>query len=44
MSLAETIPQQLQSKIDNIIDNVASTPWMTEADKTAYIEKDKNTT
>lgn len=41
MSLAETIPQQLQASIDNIIDNVAPSPWLTEAEKVAYIAKIK---
>jgi quinolinate synthase len=28
MSLAESIPQALQGKIDSIIDNVEPTPWL----------------
>lgn len=41
MSLAEAIPQSLQSKIDSIIDNVAPTPWLSEEEKADYIEKIK---
>jgi quinolinate synthase len=41
MSLAETIPLKLQASIDKLIDNVAPSPWLTEADKANYIEKIK---
>jgi len=41
MSLAETIPQQLQSKIDHIIENVTPNPWLTDAQKQDYIIKIK---
>jgi len=41
MSLAETIPQKLQASIDNIIDNVVPSPWLTEAEKADYIVKIK---
>ncbi len=41
MSLAEAIPQSLQSKIDSIIDNVAPTPWLSEEEKADYIVKIK---
>lgn len=34
MSIAESIPQQLQTKIDKIIDDVVPNPWLTEAEKT----------
>jgi len=39
MSLAESIPQKLQTNIDNIIDNVTPNPWLSEAEKTAYKAK-----
>lgn len=41
MSLAETIPQKLQANIDNIIDNVVPTPWLTEVEKDSYRGKIK---
>jgi quinolinate synthase len=41
MSLAESIPQQLQKNIDHIIDNVSPNPWLTEAEKASYIDKIK---
>lgn len=41
MSLAETIPLKLQASIDNIIDNVVPSPWLSEAEKAAYIVKIK---
>ncbi len=41
MSLAEQVPQALQTKIDNLIDNVAPSPWLNNAQKTDYIEKIK---
>ncbi len=41
MSLAETIPQKLQARIDTIIDNVTPNPWLTDAVKQDYIEKIK---
>ena len=41
MSLAETIPQKLQASIDKIIDNVAPSPWLSEAEKADYIVKIK---
>lgn len=41
MSLAETIPQKLQASIDNIIDNVVPSPWLTEAEKADYIVRIK---
>lgn len=41
MSLAETIPVQLQAKIDDMIDNVSPNPWLTEQQKQDYIEKIK---
>ncbi len=41
MSLAETIPHQLQSRIDTIIDNVAPTPWLNDAEKADYEVKIK---
>ncbi len=41
MSLAETIPLKLQAKIDNIIDNVAPSAWLSESQKTEYINKIK---
>ncbi len=41
MSLAEKIPQQLQAKIDNIIDNVEPSPWLNAAEQADYIEKIK---
>ena len=39
MSLAKTIPQKLQTRIDDIIDNVAPSPWLTELEKAAYVNK-----
>ncbi|MDO7710882.1 MAG: quinolinate synthase NadA [Pseudomonadota bacterium] len=41
MNLAETIPKKLQSKIDHIIDNVPSNPWLTEDQKQDYVSKIK---
>ncbi|MDQ7073486.1 MAG: quinolinate synthase NadA [Gammaproteobacteria bacterium] len=41
MSLAETIPLKLQAKIDNIIDNVAPSAWLSESQKAEYINKIK---
>lgn len=41
MSLAETIPKKLQSKIDHIIDNVAPNPWLTDPQKQDYVSKIK---
>ena len=41
MSLAETVPQALQTKIDNIIDNVMPSPWLNETQKSDYIAKIK---
>jgi quinolinate synthase len=41
MSLAESIPQKLQSKIDEMIDNVSPNPWLTDAEKQDYIDKIK---
>jgi quinolinate synthase len=41
MSIAEAIPQALQSKIDSMIDNVEPNPWLTEAEKADYIAKIK---
>jgi len=41
MSLAETIPEKLQSRIDNIISNVEPNPWLSEAEKAVYIVKIK---
>jgi quinolinate synthase len=41
MSLAETVPQALQTKIDNIIDNVTPSPWLNEMQKSDYIAKIK---
>jgi quinolinate synthase len=41
MSLAEIIPKKLQSKIDHIIDNVPSNPWLTEDQKQDYVLKIK---
>ncbi|MBE0439705.1 MAG: quinolinate synthase NadA [Gammaproteobacteria bacterium] len=41
MSLAETIPQKLQSRIDHIIDNVRPNPWLSEQQKQDYIDKIK---
>ncbi len=41
MSLAQTIPQQLQSSIDNIITNVTPNPWLSELEKADYIVKIK---
>jgi quinolinate synthase len=41
MSIAEAIPQALQSKIDSMIDNVEPNPWLTEAEKADYITKIK---
>jgi quinolinate synthase len=42
MSLAESIPQALQGKIDSIIDNVEPTPWLSESEKNDYIAKIKS--
>jgi len=42
MSLAETIPQQLQASIDSIIDSVTPSPWLSEAEKADYISKIKD--
>jgi quinolinate synthase len=42
MSLAESIPQGLQGKIDSIIDNVEPTPWLSESEKNDYIAKIKS--
>ena len=41
MSLAETIPKKLQSRIDHIIDNVPPNPWLSEAEKQDYVAKIK---
>ncbi|MDF1589388.1 MAG: quinolinate synthase NadA [Gammaproteobacteria bacterium] len=41
MSLAETIPHKLQSRIDHIIDNVTPNPWLSEQQKQDYIGKIK---
>jgi quinolinate synthase len=41
MSLAETIPHALQSKIDAMLDHVEPTPWLSEAEKADYIAKIK---
>ena len=41
MSLAEKVPQALQTKIDNIIDNVTPSPWINKAQKADYIAKIK---
>ncbi len=41
MSLAETIPKKLQSRIDHIIDNVKPNPWLSEAQKQDYLAKIK---
>ena len=41
MKLAEEIPKKLQKSIDNLIDNVAPSPWLTEAQKADYIVKIK---
>ncbi len=41
MSLAETIPQQLQEKINQLIDNAAPTPWLSDKEKAQYLEKIK---
>lgn len=41
MSLAEKIPQALQSKIDLIIDNVEPSPWLSEAEQQSYHDKIK---
>lgn len=41
MSLAETIPKKLQSRIDHIIDNVTPNPWLTDAQKQDYVSKIK---
>ena len=41
MSLAETIPLKLQASIDQLIDNTPSSPWLSETEKTNYIEKIK---
>lgn len=41
MSLAQQVPQALQSKIDGLIDNVAPSPWLNKAQKQDYIEKIK---
>ena len=41
MSLAEKVPQALQAKIDNIIDNVTPSPWLNKAEKADYIAKIK---
>ncbi len=39
MSLAETIPHKLQASIDNIIENVVLSPWLSEDEKADYIVK-----
>jgi quinolinate synthase len=41
MSLAETVPKKLQSRIDHIIDNVAPNPWLTDPQKQDYVTKIK---
>ena len=41
MSLAETIPQQLQASIDNIIENVKPSAWLNEDQKADYVTKIK---
>jgi len=41
MSIAEAIPQALQSKIDTMIDNVSPSAWLSEAEKADYIDKIK---
>ena len=41
MSLAEIIPKKLQANIDNIIDNVVLSPWLTDAEKADYVLKIK---
>ncbi len=41
MSLAETIPRQLQTNINKIIDELIPNPWLTGVEKTNYIEKFK---
>lgn len=39
MSLAESVPHKLQSRIDNIIENVAPTPWFNDDQKADYEAK-----
>jgi quinolinate synthase len=39
MSLAESVPHKLQSRIDNIIENVAPTPWLNDDQKADYEAK-----
>lgn len=41
MSLAEKIPQALQTKINHIIDNVEPSPWLNKQQKADYIAKIK---
>jgi len=41
MSLAETIPHKLQAGIDNLIDNVVPSPWLSKAEKATYVSKIK---
>ena len=41
MSLAEAIPQALQSNIDAMIDNVKPSPWLSEGEKAELIAKIK---
>jgi quinolinate synthase len=41
MSIAEAIPQALQSKIDAMIDAVEPNPWLSEQQKADYIDKIK---
>lgn len=39
MSLAEQVPQALQTKIDNLIDNVTPSPWLNNHQKAEYKDK-----
>ncbi len=39
MSLAEKVPQALQVKIDEIIDNVKPSPWLNETKKMIILQR-----
>ena len=39
MSIAKTIPQQLQTNIDNIINDIIPNPWLTKIERVSYTNK-----
>lgn len=42
MNIAKTVPQQLQTNIDNIINDIIPNPWLTKIDRVGYTNKIKD--